>query len=423
MNRPSREAIMDLLEGQVDYMKTTLYEYQRRSAAYMVQKESQETYFLDPRLEEIQGPEGAYYYDRVAGTVLSDKRLYPDVKGGILAETMGYGKTLICISVIVATRGHLPRMMDDPHIELIPDSNSTGARTLIEMAAAANARYCLPWTSILHLAAGRRLFQKYRNAYVSHRDVVSSASKYSRRREQKACRLFVSSATLIIVPPNLVTHWLHEIEKHVDTTEAGLKTLVINDVKTKLPPAEELSEYDIVLFSKSRFGKEVGALNTYSLARRKNSALDPEEYSPLRQVYWLRVIVDEGHDFARAAAQTQSLQIFRLLHVERRWVVSGTPSKGLYGIEVPLGTSDETDISILESRKVGALDQEKANLGQLKAMMVEFLGVKPWSNPSGQDSAKWSTYIQPTGSGPTLRRTLQSLVVRHQPQEHYFHKY
>lgn len=336
---------------------------------------------------------------------------------GILAETMGYGKTLICISTIVATRGHLPHMMEDPFIECDAESRgNSGARTLLEMAAAANARYCRPWTGVLHLATGRQMFEKYQNAYLSHRD-KSASSRYSQRREQEASRLIISSATLVIVPPNLVTHWRQEIAKHVN--EGALKILVVNN-DAKLPPAKELATYDIVLFSKARFSNEITALNNLSLVRRRWSTIRPDEgaeqFSPLRQIYWLRVIVDEGHNFA---TQSQSLQIFRLLHVERRWIVSGTPSKGLYGVEVPLGAAETgEESSILESRRTGIIEQEKGNLEQLRAMLTEFLAVQPWSN-HGQDSARWSVYMQPTELryGPILRRTLQSLVVRHQPHD------
>ncbi|KAI5289861.1 hypothetical protein KEM54_003031 [Ascosphaera aggregata] len=419
--RYSRIAMAELLESGYDLL-TTPYEYQRRSAAYMVQKESKETYIIDPRLEKVQGPEGVYYYDRIAGKVSQEKTLYPSVKGGILAETMGYGKTLICLSVILATRGHLPRVLDDPNIQFTANRpHGEGARSLLDMTAVASARHCLPWRSNRYLGVAncRQACERYQDAYISFRD-LGSTTRYSQRRLKKASQLIASCATLIIVPPNLVPHWLQEIEKHV--AQGALKVLVISDMKTKIPCPKELAAYDIVLFSKTRFGKEVTVLHPVTPAR--NRALNSPgwadcEYSPLKSIYWLRVIVDEGDNFATRSNPTQSKQIFRLLHVERRWIVSGTPLKGLYGVEVPLGASDNgDDSSLLESRKSGVPDVETAALEQVKAMLTDFLSVKPWSN-SGSDCANLSHYISESRCGPNsiLRKTLQSLVVRHQSKD------
>lgn len=64
-------------------LKTSLYPYQRRSAAFMIQKESEPGESLDPRLQTFQGPTGqTYYYDKEEGTVTRDKRLYSGPCGG-----------------------------------------------------------------------------------------------------------------------------------------------------------------------------------------------------------------------------------------------------------------------------------------------------------------------------------------------------
>lgn len=87
----------DLLFGQTsengagmdEYMgvaglKTPLYPYQRRSAATMIQREVQPAQMLDPRLQVYRGPTGQeYYYDRLEGSLVREKRLYSEACGGM----------------------------------------------------------------------------------------------------------------------------------------------------------------------------------------------------------------------------------------------------------------------------------------------------------------------------------------------------
>lgn len=68
-------------------LKTSLYSYQKRSAAEMVRRETQPLLRLDPRFENIEGPTGRRcYYNKNTGQLLGDKREYEDARGGILAE-------------------------------------------------------------------------------------------------------------------------------------------------------------------------------------------------------------------------------------------------------------------------------------------------------------------------------------------------
>lgn len=104
----SSAAVTSILETPLSLtgLRTELYPYQKRSAAVMIQREVQPAHMLDPRLERIQGPmDNTYYFDKETGILLRDKRTYEEARGGILAESMGWGKTLICLAVILATKG------------------------------------------------------------------------------------------------------------------------------------------------------------------------------------------------------------------------------------------------------------------------------------------------------------------------------
>lgn len=73
-------------------LKTTLYKYQKRSVALMLQKELASERTQDPRLQEVYAPTGEiYYWESGTTEIFQDPRYYEDVKGGILAEEMGTG--------------------------------------------------------------------------------------------------------------------------------------------------------------------------------------------------------------------------------------------------------------------------------------------------------------------------------------------
>ncbi|KAJ0426403.1 P-loop containing nucleoside triphosphate hydrolase protein [Aspergillus carlsbadensis] len=438
----AKHAMLDLLstcsaeENQDDAMqthtgilglKTPLYPYQRRSAATMIQREVQPHQMLDPRLQPCTSATGQeYYYDREKGDIVQEKRLYSEACGGILAETMGCGKTLICLAVILATSGHFPQIPLEYQTMQTPVRSRTGS--LLNMAAAAAGRLSLPWKG--HFDSLRKIGEHYgdcvkaceanRGAYtippVPGRHPGRQSVGYPRLAE---IHIRLCSGTLIIVPPNLLDHWISEISTHTD----GLKVLVLRGNAETLPAVEDLLAYDIVLFSRTRFEKEADDFSEWGWDRHKQA-------SPLTKVHWLRVVVDEGHNVAGHRHRTTMMHLLDRLHIERRWVVSGTPSSGLYGVEVSLASqethTDETDLTeattaVLRGRKKTgkAVDHELKDLDNLRQIVAGFLGVKPWANPQNNDPAKWTTYIKPKGTdgqrrkAPSLRATLQSLVVRH----------
>jgi hypothetical protein len=69
-------------------------------------------------------------------------------------------------------------------------------------------------------------------------------------------QLALCSATIIVVPRNLLHQWQAEIRKHVADDEDGLRVLIMEKNTDQLPSAKRLMEYDVILFSKSRFESE-----------------------------------------------------------------------------------------------------------------------------------------------------------------------
>ena len=158
----------------------------------------------------------------------------------------------------------------------------------------------------------------------------------------------------------------------------------------------------------------------------------PEHESPLMEIHFLRIIMDEGHEFSSSGPKNSTYWALQKLHVDRKWIVSGTPASGLLGVEVGTATletshsmADEhrlTNSDLLEARRnESALVQDRKDLEKLGIIVAGFLQIKPWANSKEHDPASWSKYIMPYSDGRrkvrSLKTLLDSLVVRHRIED------
>ncbi|CAI4216383.1 unnamed protein product [Parascedosporium putredinis] len=340
-----------------------LYPYQRRSAAVMLEKESNPGQSMDPRLESVFDQEGrVWYYDKSAGAVLKEPRYYDGVSGGILAEEMGAGKTIICLSLILATK-HLYPLAPDVYRGAAPVRPKVGS--LVDMAASFITRNSVPWEYHLRSAGDQydldfskciEAIKRHPGQYLCPKDPPAETTRVTLRGRGRGRQgfnlepgklehttIYLSKATVIIVPNNLVTQWRQEIDKHTD----GLKVLTISrslDLgKDGFLEIRELLDYDIILFAQTRC---------------PNST--------------------------RGAAS-------------------------------------------LASSEPGPNQSEAQDLERIGAMAALYLKVRPWANTitePGDTPADWAVYVmQPQhssksrGRTDSLRLTLSSLIVRHQVAE------
>ena len=140
--------------------------------------------------------------------------------------------------------------------------------------------------------------------------------------------VYVSAATLLIVPPSIEAHWADQVLCH--TAPGALRVAILSDVRVATgsvlpargkggPSAADLAwKTDLVVTTFARLSSEWG--------RRR----DPDA-CPLLRVHWARVVVDEGHLLtggASSAGLTARLQMACALRADRRWCVSGTPAPG-----------------------------------------------------------------------------------------------
>lgn len=191
------------------------------------------------------------------------------LRGGIFADDMGLGKTLTLLSLI-ATNG--------------PGSTSSSSVTNL------GGEDEKPSTS------GRR---KKSN---SGKNAVGARKRRKLDDGVRSTEVLGPKATLVVCPPSVFSSWITQLEEH--TRPGSLKVYLYHGERTREP--KELLSYDIVL-------------TTYSTLAAEFS--DPE--SPMKEIEWLRVILDEAHLIKNFAAQQTKAVI--ALKAERRWAVTGTP--------------------------------------------------------------------------------------------------
>lgn len=187
--------------------------------------------------------------------------------------------------------------------------------------------------------------------------------------------VYITSATLIIVPSNLLSQWDREIYKHC---EYPLRVLIMRS-GSQMPDASLLaSDYDVryflfftAWFPYSGMVDHSNDISTFVLLLSRSSVLrrtptvgftTENKYSniqklhswkscscpcvpgsripdckckilgvsPLLQVRWKRLVIDEGH--VSASLSTILTPFVKLLSVEKRWIVTGTPTRNLLGL-------------------------------------------------------------------------------------------
>jgi hypothetical protein len=453
----AREAVEDLLDvSALIGLKTPLYPYQRRSAALMLQRESVSTLILDPRLESRTAPDGSSFYFGPRELLFHrNPRYYEASRGGILAETMGLGKTLICLSLILATRHHLPKV---PVAYGLPLVRSECA-SLADMSISAINRKSVPWKIEFERIKHRNgddmsvCAQKLESTPPEYEIPVEPARWNRKTVIPPPQKKTLASTTILVVPRNLCKQWHSEIQKHVD--ESVLRILLMEEPKSVLPAADELRGHDVIIFSRSRFEMEVkdgaddrgrrllsrpplctcpyiGATRTVDCHCLK---ADDIYESPLKQLHFKRLIIDEGHFFS-SSNNTAVLVAKKLVTADHRWVVSGTPAKDLLGVEADMSVAQnavqeeagESRDEVLDRRRY--FNPKEDTSGAIKSLGMlasHFLCIRPWAaEGSGERPAVWEEHIYRheahrrrtfTGFSSCLRRTLEAMVVKTQPED------
>lgn len=408
----SQQAMANLLSSTVEGLRTELYPYQCRSAALMLQREEQPGYVLDPRLSQVIDQNGRpWYYDPNTGEARREPRHYDRICGGILAEEMGSGKTLIALALIAATK-------DQPAVipELYRAGNATVWPTvpsLMDMAASVITKSGVSWKRYLDSRYVNCIRAIERNPawyYLPRPKGARTSRRAEAHTNLPPTKIFVGHATLIIVPPNLLRQWTQEISKHMQ----GLKVLEIASKRRRsassdeIPSINDLVHSDIVICTLTRLEA------IWSRYKRSEADGSHSLDCSLGQVQFKRCIVDEGHKLGNirlSSIKTDLLQALEAIHINARWIITGTPAKGLFGME----KNSDANTSLAES----SAKQETEDLKRIGSIATFYLKARPWSNTenSHRDTiTDWKTYVI-EGRKECLASTLDSLIIRHRLSE------
>jgi SNF2-related domain len=223
--------------------------------------------------------------------ILLEKQMVSPCRGGILCEELGTGKTVMIISLILATLKQIPTpeesllderpVMTSLSFRHFPSSDCTQARSrfgldndpignrvpsLVELMIE-SSRTC-PLISIPNpttsLGARRRrrledieeklealpVYEACRANtpfYLHFEGKPTDAIRPGNRRRQTdrgPKRMYLSAATLVVVPANLLSQWDREILKH---SEFPLRVFILR-TKTPMPSVHQLAtDYDVGL--------------------------------------------------------------------------------------------------------------------------------------------------------------------------------
>lgn len=335
-------------------LKSSLYKYQIESISKMAFKESNISNNLMPNLLKInRNP--SFYLDLLEFSFQNSPEFYESSRGGILAENMGLGKTLICLSLIVLTKFEISEIPEDFIERKVKDPETI---PLLDQCVRTINRSSIPWRTHLNQLP-QNCINKLENKpgffYYkrSEHPKLDLTKIHSRSRpiimEEK---LLLSSTTLIIAPDNLFNQWSNEIKKHL--LPNSLKILKLNKNQV-IPKALDLIKFDLILMSQTVFISEESSK------------------TELNKIYWKRFIIDEGHSMNQRSSRLVDLS--KELKIERKWIVSGTPTSGLTKLQMN-ENNDSKNHSI--KRKFDA----KNDLIKLGYLISNFFNIKPWSvNP------------------------------------------
>ncbi|KAJ0976783.1 hypothetical protein J5N97_012257 [Dioscorea zingiberensis] len=191
-------------------------------------------------------------------------------RGGILADAMGLGKTIMALSLLLthSDKGGLPACPTNQSFNEANGSSHTSDQFL----------------SALKSSEG--------------------ISGFSKLFKSKA---LLRGGNLIVCPMTLLGQWKAEIETHA---RSGSLTLYVHYGQNRPKDAKLLTENDVVL-------------TTYGVLASEFSAENAGENGGLYSVRWFRIVLDEAHTIKSCKSQISIAAA--ALTADRRWCLTGTP--------------------------------------------------------------------------------------------------
>ncbi|KAK6144272.1 hypothetical protein DH2020_021092 [Rehmannia glutinosa] len=193
-------------------------------------------------------------------------------RGGILADSMGLGKTIMTISL------------------LLTHSEKGGSLSSASTSQSSNDNCETSFSSDKSPIPPKK---------------ASTFAGFEKLMKQKAS--LVGGGNLIICPMTLVGQWKTEIETHA---QPGALSLYVHYGPSRSKDPKILAQSDIVL-------------TTYGVLTSEFSTENADDNGGLFSVRWFRVVLDEAHTIKSSKSQT-SIAAAALV-ADCRWCLTGTP--------------------------------------------------------------------------------------------------
>ncbi len=218
--------------------------------------------------------------------------------GGILADEMGMGKTVMCLSLI-ASDHDTPAVTEDEE-------------------------------SAIHTSRSRKSVKKSKIESDEEYENISQRSNSTEvelgKGRKKSKKVPLVGGTLIVAPMSLMNQWMEEA--NVKLKENTMSTMMYygsNRLDSKY-----LQQYGIVVTSYGVVVSEAKALSRTMEELRDVDDTNPDIMAAIREqinglfsIKWKRVVLDEAHTIKNPA--TEAAKACCLIDAVNRWALTGTP--------------------------------------------------------------------------------------------------
>lgn len=395
-------------DGQISGVKTELYPFQLQSVLKMYQQETSTIRANVPSLIPIISPTGAtYHYDIALHQFLSLPEIYTLPKGGILAENMGLGKTLICLSLVCLSKHETTTYPRDMLLQ--PPESCRELLSLAHLAIKTILQEGVPWKLYEQDMPANIVSRLHDNPgffEITQAPRLKPSRSYA-RDALSTKRYYLSSSTIIVVPENLLHQWRKEMERHLH--KHALKVLFLSD--RFVVPLHNGSD----VFT-STIPESVPALIRFDIVVITALLLMKSAPSAIFSIYWKRLIIDEGHSMN---SRTSNLGLAcKTLLSERRWAVTGTPTSGLTNLHMDESPNEDVIKPATKRRKyiIKNTLNERDELLKLGTLVSNFFKIEPFAT----QPTLWNSSIVQNLLGPfqqaskaSLSNLLNSLMIRH----------
>ncbi|XP_043724882.1 DNA repair protein RAD5A isoform X2 [Telopea speciosissima] len=193
-------------------------------------------------------------------------------RGGILADAMGLGKTIMTIALLLAYSDRGASSSNHPMSQVSTENS--------EVSSASDGS-------------------------PSDSKKVTKFSGFDKLMKSRTS--LIGGGNLIVCPMTLLGQWKAEIESHA---KPGSLSIYVHYGQSRPKDTKLLAENDVVL-------------TTYGVLASEYSAENAESSGGLYSVRWFRVVLDEAHTIKSSKSQI-SIAVAALT-ADRRWCLTGTP--------------------------------------------------------------------------------------------------